>query len=89
LTTHTGHDDHARISPDGSLIAFTSERSGNRQIWIMPRRGGAPTQLTSDSSSNGWPAWSPDGKKIVFCSDRSGNLDLWVLDVPAELTSGP
>ncbi len=56
-----------------------SDRSGNRDLWVLPAEGGAMTQLTT---SAGGGRWSPDGREIVFTSRRSGNTDLWVM--PAE-----
>ncbi|MGB2980097.1 MAG: FlgD immunoglobulin-like domain containing protein [Candidatus Zixiibacteriota bacterium] len=67
-------------SPDGRWIAFTSDRAGNNDIWIMDSRGEdlGLYQITADTSDDHWPSWSPDGSRLVFCSDRSGNRDLWI-----------
>jgi Tol biopolymer transport system component len=67
-------------SPDGEKIAFSSYRSGNWDIWVVPVVGGAPVQLTTHSADDYCPAWSPDGTQIAFHSDRSGNYDIWVTD---------
>ncbi len=66
-------------SPDGKNILFTSDYSGNSDIWIVPSSGGTPSQLTFNSSedTHGW--WSPDSKHIAFESQRSGNRDIWIL----------
>ena len=81
------------ISPDGRRLLVSSDRSGNRDIWVLPAEGGAMSQLTTNPTGDGRARWSPDGREIAFRSRRSGNLDLWVM--PAEggparqLTSDP
>jgi Tol biopolymer transport system component len=54
-------------SPDGSRIAFASNRSGTNEIWLSGSDGSDPVRLTF---SNGYlatsPSWSPDGRQIVF-----------------------
>ena len=62
-------------SPDGSKIAFTSDRSptGNGGIWVVNADGTGLTVLTPEPGlSNAKPAWSPDGSKIAFASNRNG-----------------
>lgn len=77
-------------SPDGSQIAFWSERDG-QDIWVVPVAGGTPVRLTSDPSTDQSPAWSPDGQRIAFVSDRGGTQDIWVMDAdgsnPVQVTS--
>jgi Tol biopolymer transport system component len=47
-------------SPDGSKIAFISERDGNREVYVMDADGSGQTRLATNSSSFGWrPAWAP------------------------------
>jgi Tol biopolymer transport system component len=65
---------------DGSRILFTSDRTGNRQIWVMDPDGMNQEQLTNDSAEDDDPEWSPDGKKIVFHSNRDGNFEIYVMN---------
>ncbi len=51
LTTHPGEDSRPVFSPDGTTIAFTSDRGGSTQIYTVPTSGGSPTQVTHDSHS--------------------------------------
>lgn len=67
------------ISPDRKLLAFSSDRSGNQDIWTIPIEGGEPHQLTTDPTPDWHPSWSPDGQQIVFYAFRSGNRDIWVM----------
>ena len=62
----------ATWSPDGRFIAYTSDRSGNFDIWVQPVAGGDPVQVTRDPASDVQPDWSSDGTKLVFRSDRDG-----------------
>lgn len=55
-----------RFSPDGSMLSFTSGRSGSGQIWIMPLGGGEAWALTEAEKSVGQYRWSPDGTHIAF-----------------------
>ena len=61
-------------SPDGTKIAFTSNRDGNYEIYTMNADGTGQTSLTNNAAYDFDPAWSPDGTKIAFTSDRDGNL---------------
>ena len=80
LTTHESGDYSPSWSPDGQKIAFASERSGNRDIWVMDADGGNLRRLTTHNARDSSPSWSPDGQKIAFRSKRSGNSDIWVMD---------
>ena len=61
-------DGDATYSPDGTRIAFTSNRSGPREIWTAQPDGQNPVQLTTsrDPDVTVAPQWSPDGSKIVY-----------------------
>ncbi len=80
--THSSrwHDKWARWSPDGSQVAFISDRSGEEEVWVVAQDGsGAPRQITKGGSAMRYaPEWSPDGKRMAF-SDKDGRL--WVATV--------
>jgi imidazolonepropionase-like amidohydrolase/Tol biopolymer transport system component len=82
----TGHawDMQPRYSPDGSEIAFTSDRGGGENIWTIRRDGSAPRQITKeDFRLLNQADWTPDGNFIVarkhFTSSRSlGAGEMWL-----------
>ncbi|MBD3335347.1 MAG: hypothetical protein GF355_07500 [Candidatus Eisenbacteria bacterium] len=80
-------------SPDGEKIAFSSDRSGNWDVWVRPAGGGEAVQLTDEPGWDGQPTWSPDGTQIAFTSDRGGSIHVWIMSAagedPQPVTSGP
>lgn len=58
------------LSPDGSQIAFTSNRSGNYAVYVVPVSGGTPTRLTWHPSPAIIRGWTPDGSKILYATSR-------------------
>jgi tricorn protease len=71
----SAHDKHARWSPDGTRIAFVSDRGGEEQIWLVPQDGGGPPeQLTTRFGVMlSAPAWAPDGTRLAI-ADKDGKL---------------
>ena len=60
-------------SPDGARIAFTSQRSGSSDVWVVDADGTHMRDLTPKPSLDDSPAWSPDGRHILFGSDRASH----------------
>ncbi len=59
-------------SPDGRFIAYTSDQTGNFDIWVQPVAGGRAVQVTTDPAADWQPSWSPDGNNVAFRSERQG-----------------
>lgn len=78
LTNSPADDADPCWAPDGSRIAFSSDRNGNYDIYAMGADGSGPVNLTGQPVNDRNPSWSPDGKHILF--DR-GQLDLAVSDI--------
>jgi Tol biopolymer transport system component len=80
LTNNAAIDFAPAFSPDGTKIAFVSNRDGNYEIYVMDSDGTDPVNLTNNAAEDVNPNWSPDGTKIAFTSNRDGNLDIYVMD---------
>ena len=70
VTVHKARDVYPRFSPDGKWIAFSSDRNGNLDVFIIPATGGAARQLTFHSADDTIQGWSPDGRALLFASQR-------------------
>ncbi len=68
-------------SPDGKQIAFSSDKSGNFDIWVLSLEDWNLRQITVHESLDVSPAWSPDGSRIAFISARSGIMEIWIKDL--------
>jgi dipeptidyl aminopeptidase/acylaminoacyl peptidase len=68
FTRGAGRDGNPQWSPDGRTLAFTSDRSGKSQIYLISFEGGEAWPLTRLSSGASSPLWSPDGRTIAFTS---------------------
>jgi len=60
-------------------IAFTSDRDGNQEIYLMKADGSGVTRLTNNKAYDDQPALSPEGDRVVFVSNRDGNHELYVI----------
>ncbi len=77
VTRGNSSDRQPAYSPDGKALLFTSNRSGNLDLWLTTIDG-VVRRVTDDASEDWDPAFTPDGKKIVWSSGRSGNLEIWI-----------
>ena len=65
-------------SPDGSKIAFSSDRAGIGDIWVIDASGGALRALTDWPGNEQTPVWSADSKSVLFYADREALIgDIW------------
>lgn len=92
--TRSGWSDFAAWSPDGSQIAFCSNRDGTQDIYIMNADGRNITRVTNDSEPDYYPDWSPDGSQIVYLSvDPGDNCEIYIVNVngtnKTNLTNNP
>ncbi|MCY3970714.1 MAG: amidohydrolase family protein [Acidobacteria bacterium] len=90
LTNGMVWDMMPRFSPDGSEIAFISDRNGGDNVWTMAADGGEPRQISrEDFRLVNNPVWSPDGRFIAarkhFVSTRSlGSGEIWLYHASGE-----
>jgi tricorn protease len=70
LTAHPANDGSPRFSPDGQQVAFSSDRMGNNDVYVVPVTGGEPRQITWFTGPDEVEYWTPDGKGIVIATQR-------------------
>ena len=93
LTESKGRDVGAAWSPDGRLLAFTSDRDKNGEclwhdcvgynpeVYVMRGDGSDERRLTNDPGDDGVPEWSPDGTRLLFSAFRDGtDYELYVMN---------
>jgi Tol biopolymer transport system component len=91
LTNDPHRDRRPQWSPDGSRIAFYSNRVGGYEIWAISADGGSLEQLTDTPGRTiHYPVWSPDGKKMIYSSRGSSGFQFdldkaWDQQTPEEL----
>ena len=68
-------------SAEGGKIAFSLDRGGNRDIYIIDDNGKNLRRLTDHPASDRLPAWLPDGQHIAFNSDRDKDVHIYTMDL--------
>ncbi len=85
------------FSPDGSKIAFVSDKDSGTRIYVIPaaaseKRPNA-VMITKQNRENSCPAWAPDGTKLAYSAKTNGIRQIWIYDFGKgeewQLTSGP
>lgn len=66
VTTGPSYESAPVWSPDGSQIAYASDRNGGKDIYVVSAEGGAPRRLTYKSAAETPEAFTPDGKEVLF-----------------------
>ncbi|RMF47037.1 MAG: hypothetical protein D6755_05765 [Anaerolineae bacterium] len=94
LTDGNWMDIHPAISPDGQRVAFTSNRAGQWDLFVLDLSSGDVTRLTDTPAYEGHPSWSPDGLWLAYDAYTDDNLDILVQPVdgaqpPIQLTFDP
>lgn len=81
VVASTREDSRGAWSPDGTLIAFNSDRNGEMNLYVHSPADDSNRQVTKGPGGDFQPQWSPDGKRLAFFSSRAGNADIWRVDV--------
>jgi len=96
LTSTPAVEDHPQLSPDGSWVAFSSNRSGIASVYVVPIEGGTPTRLTWYPAPAAVLGWTPDGARVLYASTREtapvGYDRLWTVALqggPSQLLPAP
>jgi len=72
ITNHIAQDGSPRFSPDGRSIAFSSNRLGNTDVYLVPVEGGEPEQITFHTTGDNVEGWTRDGR-IMFATTRGSH----------------
>ena len=88
------NDRDPAIAPQGDRLAFTSDRNGSWDLYVLDLEQGTVRQLTDTAGYEGHPTWSPDGVWVAYESYEDGDFDIWILPVsldqaPIRLTNHP
>ena len=90
LTDNTWDDEYPAWSPDGTQIAFTANREGHYDIFMMETDGSNIIRLTTSKANEKEPSWFPDGKSIAYSSEIKKfirkQLSLWHVDIQTKKT---
>jgi TolB protein len=93
VTFSKGIDVSPSFSPDGSKMAFVSQRNGMPQIFVQDMSSGAVRRLTFSGNYNTQPSWSPKGDKIAYSTwQKNGEINIFTINADGtdlrQLTSG-
>ena len=89
LTTGNWDDITPAISPDGTRLAFASNRDGPWDLYIMDLSSGEISRLTNTPGYEASPSWSPDGRWLAYeayIDGNNGGLDIYILSLDGEQT---
>ena len=78
LTRGNVSDRQPVFSPEGEWVVFSSNRSGNLDLWAVSSRTGVVKSLTDDAAEDWDPGFTPDGKHLLWSSNRSGAFEIWM-----------
>ncbi|HET8946628.1 MAG TPA: protein kinase [Candidatus Polarisedimenticolia bacterium] len=81
ITRGNAVDRQPVFSPDGEWVLFSSNRSGNLELWKVSTSTGAIRRLTDDPAQDWDPAFTPDGAGILWSSSRDGHFEIWIGNV--------
>ena len=74
LTDNRGHEVYPRFSPDGRWIAFSSNRYGNNDVFVVAATGGAPRRLTFHTGTDDVVGWTRDSQHVLFRAARGNGV---------------
>ena len=69
------------VSPDGTMVAFVSNRAGNPDLFVVPAAGGTERQLTRTTEAEGRPEWSADGTRLFYAIGAQDLSRLYALEM--------
>ena len=89
LTSGEHEDRNPAINSEGTKIAFSSNRDGQWDIYILDLQTGETERFTDTRAYDGNPTWSPDGQWLAYESYNQNNLDIFIKDIEGAVGSIP
>ena len=80
ITHGSSSDRQPTVNHDGEWVAFSSNRSGNLDLWAVSLKTRALRRLTDHPADDWDPSYNPDGSKLLWSSNRSGNFEIWMAE---------
>jgi Tol biopolymer transport system component len=77
--TNNPSSDFAPVISGNNMIAFSSNRSGNNDVYLMTGDGSSPVNLTNNPANDSYPFFSPDSNWIAYTTDRNGNDEVYIM----------
>jgi len=91
LTRGISSDRQPAYSPDSKWVLFSSNRSGNLDLWASSTETENVRRITDDAAEDWDPAFTPDGKNVLWSSSRGGHFEIWTADTdgsnPRQITN--
>jgi Tol biopolymer transport system component/GH35 family endo-1,4-beta-xylanase len=88
VTNHPYADWNPVWSQDGTMLAFTSHRTGDSEIWLLDlletEKESHPRNLTNDPAWDYNPTWSPSKHSVAFVSERDGDPEIFIQNLESE-----
>ncbi|MDH7513724.1 MAG: DPP IV N-terminal domain-containing protein [Clostridiales bacterium] len=81
LTDNSWDDTYPRWSPDQRRIAFSANREGNYDVFIMEANGRNPVRITDSPQNEHLTAWFADGKTLLYSEEAGRQSHLWMIDL--------
>jgi TolB protein len=81
LTSGAWDDIDPALSADGNKLAFTSNRGGNWDLYLLDLQSGKTTQFSDDDAYDGHPSWSSDGAWLAYEHYQNDNLEIMMAPV--------
>jgi len=81
ITMHRAYDICSRFSPDGTMLAFSSNRGHGYDVYVVPVAGGKPRKITVHPFPDFVSTWAPDGQSMLVVSSRSLRYQIWQVPI--------
>ncbi len=87
LMTMTFNEVHPRFSPDGRMVAYASDETGDRELYVRPITGGTPQRISR--SGGDFPMWRGDGTELVYLAPEGTFMSVAVRPGPSPVFADP